>query len=109
MNKMPENSIIVNDMAGDIIKLRVSSTALIDEMKLIGFSVNDQIMTLNVSNDQDKKRVIQLLIKAGASFLYGNGWYPSELMEYYKDQKLDIGKYKIIFWTDKDTYHIEER
>jgi len=109
LNKMPSNSIIVIDMAGDIIKLRVSASALIDEMKLIGFSVNDQIMTLNVSSDQDKQRVIQLLISAGVLFLYGHGWYPSELMEYYKDQKVDIGKYKVIFWTDKDTYHIEER
>lgn len=106
---MPSNSIIVIDMAGGVIKLRVSGAALTDEMKLIGFSVNDQVMTLNVSNDQDKQRVIQLLINAGAFFLYGNGWYPSELMEYYKDQKVDIGKYKVIFWTDKDTYHIEER
>ncbi|MFJ3456052.1 hypothetical protein ACIPMZ_03670 [Scandinavium goeteborgense] len=106
---MPSNSIIVIDMVGNIIELRVSGTALIDEMKLIGFSVNDKNMTLNVSNNQDKQRVIQLLISAEAYFLYGNGWYPSELMEYYKDQGVDIGKYKVIFWTDKDTYHIKER
>lgn len=68
---MPSNSIIVIDMAGGIIKLRVSGAALTDEMKLIGFSVNDQVMTLNVSNDQDKQRVIQLLINAGAFFYMG--------------------------------------
>lgn len=106
---MPRDSIIVIDMAGNIIKLRVYGAALIDEMKLIGFSVNDQIMALNVSNEQHKQCVIQLLISAGALFLYGNGWCPSELMEFYKEQKIDIGKYKVIFWTDKDTYHIEER
>jgi hypothetical protein len=96
-------------MAGDVIKLRVSEQNLIDRMQLIGFSLKEQFMVMPVVDVQDKQRIIKLLINEGALFLYGNGWYPSEVMEYYKDQKINFGKYKIIFWTDENTYHIEER
>lgn len=66
-------------------------------------------MILPVSDEKDKHGIINELINEGALFLYGHGWYPSEVMEYYKEQKINFGRYKIIYWTDKDTYHIEER
>ncbi|EOF5434975.1 hypothetical protein ACK1MO_004768, partial [Salmonella enterica] len=103
------NSIIVIDIAGNLIKIRVFGQSLIDKMKLIGFSMMDQFMILSVNDDQDKQRVIRTLINENALFLYGHGWYPSEVMEYYKEQKINFGKYKIIYWTDMDTYHIDER
>jgi len=76
---------------------------------MIGFSLKDEFMVRPVSDDLDKQRIIKILIGDGALFLYGNGWYPSEVMEYYKDQGINFGKYKVIYWSDKDTYHIEER
>jgi len=109
MNKMPENSIIVTDIAGGSVKIRVLGQSLVDKMKLLGFSIIEQSMTLSVSDDQDKQKIIKKLINEGALFLYGHGWYPSEVMEYYRDQNVNFGKYKIIYWKDKDTYHIEER
>ncbi|HCW3117111.1 TPA: hypothetical protein OXC75_005032 [Citrobacter amalonaticus] len=109
MNKMPNDSIIVIDMAGNNIKIRVSSQDLINKMQAIGFSLIDEFMVLSISDDQDKQRAIKLLINENALFLYGHGWYPSEVMEYYKEQNISFGKYKIIYWTDKDNYHIEEK
>jgi hypothetical protein len=106
---MPDNAIIVTDIAGNSIKIRVSGRNLVDKMKLIGFLITNQLMTLAVSDDQEKQRIIKKLINENALFLYGHGWYPSEVMAYYKDQKIDFGECKIIYWTDKDTYHIEER
>lgn len=96
-------------MAGNTIKIRVFSQSLINKMQTIGFSLIDEFMVLSINDDQDKQRIIRLLISEGALFLYGHGWYPSEVMEYYKDQNITFGKYKIIYWTDKDNYHIEER
>ncbi|MFV9298567.1 hypothetical protein [Citrobacter amalonaticus] len=106
---MPNDSIIVIDMAGNNIKIRVSSQDLINKMQAIGFSLIDEFMVLSISDDQDKQRAIKLLINENALFLYGHGWYPSEVMEYYKEQNISFGKYKIIYWTDKDNYHIEEK
>lgn len=109
MNKMPESSIIVTDIAGDSVKIRVLGQSLVDKMKLLGFSAMEQSMTLSVRDDQDKQKIIKKLINEGALFLYGHGWYPSEVMEYYRDKNVNFGEYKIIYWKDKDTYHIEER
>ncbi|MBS7443887.1 hypothetical protein KIF87_16355 [Enterobacter sp. 120016] len=109
MNKMPNDSIIVIDIAGNAVKIKAFGQSLIGKMQVIGFSSIDEFMVLPVSDDQDKKRIIRLLISEGALFLYGYGWYPSEVMEYYKEQNINLGKYKVIYWTDKDTYHIEER
>lgn len=75
----------------------------------MGFSLTGEFMTLSVEDDEGKYRVIRLLIGEGAFFIYGHGWYPSELMEYYKEQGINFDKYKVLYWTDKDTYHIEER
>lgn len=109
MNKIPNDSIIVIDIAGNNVKIRVSGQHLFSKMQAIGFSLIDDLMVLTVNDDQDKQTVIRLLISEGALFLYGHGWYPSEVMEYYKEQNVDFGTYKVIYWTDKDTYHTEER
>ncbi|TCB87087.1 hypothetical protein E0L16_11970 [Enterobacter quasihormaechei] len=106
---MPDDSIIVIDIAGDIVKIRVLGRNLISKMQAIGFLLKDELMVLPVVDDQDKQRVITQLVNEGALFLFGYGWYPSEVMEYYKEQNINFGKYKIIYWSDKDTYHIEER
>lgn len=106
---MPDNSIIVIDIAGDNVKIRVLGRNLISKMQAIGFLLKDELMVLPVVDDQDKQRVITQLVNEGALFLFGYGWYPSEVMEYYKEQNINFGKYKIIYWSDKDTYHIEER
>ncbi|MBO4149927.1 hypothetical protein LCD46_12680 [Enterobacter ludwigii] len=106
---MPDDSIIVIDMAGTSVKIRVLGKDLIRKMQAIGFSLKDELMVLPVIDDQDKQRIIRLLVDEGALFLFGYGWYPSEVMDYYKEQNINFGKYKIIYWSDKDTYHIEER
>lgn len=106
---MPDNSIIVIDVAGASVKIRALGGGVIRKMQAIGFSLKDEFMVLPVIDDQDKQRIIRLLVAEGALFLFGYGWYPSEVMEYYKEQNIKFGKYKVIYWTDKDTYHIEER
>ncbi|WP_244884643.1 hypothetical protein [Enterobacter bugandensis] len=90
-------------------KIRVLGSDLIRKMQAIGFSLKDELMVLPVIDEQDKQRIIRQLVDEGALFLFGYGWYPSEVMDYYKEQSINFGKYKIIYWSDKDTYHIEER
>ncbi|KLQ36886.1 hypothetical protein ABR32_15275 [Enterobacter cloacae subsp. dissolvens] len=106
---MPDNSIIVIDVAGTSIKIRVLGSGLIKKMQMIGFSLKDELMVIPVIDEQDKQRIIRLLVDESALFLFGHGWYPSELIEYYQEQNIKFGKYKIIYWSDRDTYHIEER
>ena len=109
MNKMPDNSIVVIDVAGTSIKIRVLGSGLIKKMQAIGFSLKDEFMVIPVIDEQNKQRIIRLLVDEGALFLFGHGWYPSEVIEYYNEQNIKFGKYKIIYWSNRNTYHIEER
>ena len=109
LNKMPVNSIVVIDVAGTSIKIRVLGSGLIKKMQAIGFSLKDEFMVIPVIDEQNKQRIIRLLVDEGALFLFGPGWYPSEVIEYYKEQNIKFGKYKIIYWSNRNTYHIEER
>lgn len=109
MNKTPPNAIIITDIVGNTVKIIAFGQDLINRMKSLGFSCSDESMISHVNNEQKKHSIINKLVNEGALFLHGNGWYPSEVMEYYKEQKIYFGKYKIIYWTDKNTYHIEER
>lgn len=49
------------------------------------------------------------IINAGALFCFGYGWYPSEIMAGYMQKGIINRPYKIIAWTNKTTYLIEER
>ncbi|WP_368277783.1 hypothetical protein AB3N49_12990 [Enterobacter cloacae] len=73
MNKMPDNSIIVIDVAGTSIKIRVLGSGLIMKMQMIGFSLKDELMVIPVIDEQDKQRIIRLLVDEGALFLFGYG------------------------------------
>lgn len=65
---MPDNSIVVIDMAGASVKIRVLGRGLIKKTQAMGFSLKDELMVLPVINEQDKQRIIRLLVDEGALF-----------------------------------------
>lgn len=65
---MPDNSIIVIDVAGTSIKIRVLGSGLIMKMQMIGFSLKDELMVIPVIDEQDKQRIIRLLVDEDALF-----------------------------------------
>lgn len=65
---MPDNSIIVIDVAGTSIKIRVLGSGLIMKMQMIGFSLKYELMVIPVIDEQDKQRIIRLLVDEDALF-----------------------------------------
>ncbi|KAA8995765.1 hypothetical protein FJU30_23745 [Affinibrenneria salicis] len=109
MNIVPENSIIVSDIAGNTLKLRVLGDDSIKKMKLIGFLHSDGFMVKTVSNENEKLYLIKELVNADALFSFGYGWYPSAVMDFYKEKGIYKGKYKFISWSDPNHYQIKEK
>lgn len=109
MNKMPEDRLVVIDIAGDKIAINVSQQTLFAKMKAVGFSHQGPLMTLSVDDPEHKQQILQMLVDESALFMCGNGWYPAEVMKYYADQGITFGKYNVIYWTNPVTYQIEER
>ncbi|WP_330986290.1 MULTISPECIES: hypothetical protein [Enterobacterales] len=109
MNRVPNDSIIVVDISSKAIEIVASSHELIEKMKSIGFTHCNDCLSFHFSDEDEKKKIIKILINENSLFSFGYGWYPSEVMAYYKENGVDFGPYKIISWRDKNTYHIEER
>lgn len=109
MNTMPENTIVVSDIAGSTLKLSVQGEDLTNKMKSLGFLHSCGFMTKVLESESDKLYLIRELVKLDALFLFGYGWYPSEVMGFYKEKGLYTGKYKIISWSEPAHYQIEEK
>ncbi|MCU1795200.1 hypothetical protein [Pectobacterium polaris] len=109
MNVIPDNSIVVSDIATNTIKLRVQGNDSVKEVEVLGFLASGQFMVKTIKNESEKLELIKSLAKVDALFLFGYGWYPSEVMDFYKEKNAYIGKYKVISWSDPNNYNIEER
>ncbi|MFJ5430966.1 hypothetical protein ACIPUP_17645 [Pectobacterium actinidiae] len=109
MNTIPENTIVVSYITGDTLKIRVQGEDLINKVTYLGFVHSCSFMTKMVENEGDKIELIRELVKLDALFLFGYGWYPSEVMAFYKEKGLYTGKYKIISWSEPSHYQIEEK
>ncbi|MDE9456097.1 hypothetical protein [Xenorhabdus bovienii] len=130
MSRFPENSIIVEDISTNTLNIMVTKNGdmLVNKMKLLGFFLmNDEIreyykdddryyidpfanfMKLSVDTEEEKIKIIILLIKEEALFSCGRNWSPEEVMDYYKkDKKLISEKYKTIHWYGSEKYYIRE-
>lgn len=107
MNKIPDNSIVVTDITSKIIEVVISGESCIGEIKKIGFVCHAGSFSVQILDEEDKINKIKELISANALFSFGYGWYPSEVVAYYKERGVNFGIYKVIRWTGKDQYKIE--
>lgn len=108
MNVMPKDYIIVNDISGNVVSVRVQGCHLVNKVKSLGFLYTGDLMSKVIENENEKIALIRELVKIGALFMFGYGWYPSEVMRFYKDKGLYTGTYKVISWSDQNHYRIEE-
>ncbi|ACX90030.1 conserved hypothetical protein [Pectobacterium parmentieri WPP163] len=108
MSVMPNNAIIVIDISNDVLKLKVFGDSLKEKVKSLGFNYSNEFMVKKVVDEKEKIIIINELVKMDALFSFGYGWYPSEVMAYYKCNGVYSGKYKVISWTSPSEYNIRE-
>lgn len=108
MNKIPKDSVIVLDISPKTIEILASNQELKAIMESIGFTQSKNCMTYFVMDEEDRRKIIQSLVNYGALFSFGYGWYPSEIIANYKDNGVYFGEYRVISWSDPNTYRIEE-
>lgn len=106
MNIMPSDSIVVSELAGNTIKIRVIEKSLVNAMSSLGFSHDGDSMTLTVIDEKQKIKIINNLIEHEALFTYGHGWYPSEVVGFYKDKNMISKEYNVISWSSPSEYSI---
>jgi hypothetical protein len=57
---------------------------------------------------EEQALVFNTLRNHGVCFSYGRDWSPSELFQYFREQKLITGSFKEISWRTPDEYIIRE-
>ncbi|MEQ4617712.1 MAG: hypothetical protein ABN482_06650 [Corticimicrobacter sp.] len=107
MNATPPDTIIVQDIAAEKIRIRVEGQCLLSEMKHLGFRAENDCMVRITHDQAEKIQILATLAKMDALFLFGYGWYPSEVMALYREQGLYCGSYKVISWSSPDCYRID--
>lgn len=108
MNKRPDNTLIVTDINGNKIRLIANNEGLVSDMINIGFVVDGDFMTQSFSTESDMVAMINTLIDYGVLFMFGYGWYPSEVVGFYKDKNMIEKSYKVISWRDPDNFLVED-
>ncbi|EJS96045.1 Hypothetical protein Y17_0677 [Pectobacterium wasabiae CFBP 3304] len=105
---MPNNAIVVIDISNNTLKIKVSGDNLKENLKSLGFTCFKELMVKTVVDEKEKITIISELVKMDALFSFGYGWYPSEVMAYYKCNGVYSGKYKVISWISRTEYNIRE-
>lgn len=109
MNTLPNSCIMVVNISDNFIETVVTGCDNVKKIQQLVFSGNKDRFSKNISNENEKLSVINELISADALFCFGYGWYPSEIMADYTQKGIINRPYKIIAWTSKTTFLIEER
>ncbi|MCL6327687.1 hypothetical protein [Pectobacterium polaris] len=106
---MPENPASYRDVRTESYLFNKAGNDSVKEVEALGFLASGQFMVKTIKNESEKLELIKSLAKVDALFVFGYGWYPSEVMDFYKEKNAYIGKYKVISWSDPNHYNIEER
>jgi hypothetical protein len=107
MNKMPENELVVLDIAGSFARVinHVGDSSLLGQL---GFVKSGDQFERPISGMEDREALVKKLISLGALFVCGHDWSPAEVVGYLQEQQKGITSYRTIKWTNPSTYSISE-
>jgi hypothetical protein BACCOPRO_01420 len=100
MSDILNDKIIVVELAGKEIILRNTSNNFKNELIAMGFRNvgSEYFLVLPIEDIDNRVLIINKLIDLGGLFSGGNGWTPSEVVDYYKEKGLINAKYNRISW-----------
>lgn len=78
------------------------------KLKSLGFSKKGDCYNVDFEDEKKQFFLIEKLAGMGALFSYGQGWAPSQVMDYLKEKGKVNFSYKEIMWRSPDNYEIIE-
>ncbi|KAA8669628.1 hypothetical protein [Pantoea dispersa] len=75
----------------------------------LGFSKKNNSYSIKTNNEKEQLSIVEQLANANALFSYGQGWAPSEVMGYLKDDGKIKFPYKVIMWRSPNNYEIIDK
>jgi hypothetical protein len=90
-------------------RLHVTNSVQKHKLILNGFVEQGDDLIMPIQNADDRIKVLVRLIELGALFSAGRDWSPAELVEYYREQGLISGPYRVIEWTSPEQFLVSTR
>jgi hypothetical protein len=109
MMNLPENEIVVLDIAGACARVVCGNQR--DEANLanLGFVSENGQMVRPIADVPDRQRLVNALIGLGALFSSGRDWSPAELIDFYREQGVVTTGYRMITWKHPNQYMVIDR
>ena len=104
--KMPTHATVVLDIAGSRAKLYSTDETCDARLKDSGFNRSGDFLERSIANEDERRAVVKLLVEAKALFSAGRDWSPEDIAGLYRQQGFIDRPYRVISWTDPDTYEI---
>ena len=106
MNTLPQNEIVVLDVAGS--HARVAVTRPDTLLESLGFVMSGDRFERPIADEADRERLIRSLIDLRALFVRGRDWSPAEVADYLRDQGKINGPFRRIMWRTPVEYLVSE-
>jgi hypothetical protein len=107
--KIPKNEIVVLDIAGAHARVICGNPAVETKLFALGFNFEQDQLVRAISDAEDRKNLVNSLIRLGAIFAGGRDWSPADLVDYYREQGTISTSYRTITWTSPEKYVIVDR
>lgn len=100
----------VSKADGQQVKILAINNTLVEQLEVLGFLFDpvSSMYVKDVVNMTEKARLFSTLRDIGVCFSDGKEWCPSELFEYFRENKLLDGKFKRVSWSGPDIFTIKE-
>lgn len=105
---LPEDEIVVLDLAGDYVRIFCKDPKYINSLLALGFHVDGDQLVKPIVEDAERQQLIHELIKLRAVFSAGRDWSPAELLDYYREQGIVRQSYRVIAWRGQDSFQIRD-
>ncbi|MGZ5198715.1 MAG: hypothetical protein ACXWC4_03010 [Telluria sp.] len=106
MNKLPENEIVVLDVAGT--RARIAAAQLDTALEKLGFVLVGDHYERPIADMEDREKLITSLIGLHVLFVDSHDWSPAEVVDYLREQGKVHGTFRRITWLNPAEYSISD-
>lgn len=109
MKNIPENEIVVLDIAGAYARVECSDQEDLASLAKLGFILEDGQLVRPIADVFDRQKLVRALIELRALFSAGRDWSPAELVDLFREEGAISTGYRMISWKNSTQYVVVDR
>jgi hypothetical protein len=105
---LPTDEIVVHDIAGNRALVSCTKPSAEVDLRCLGFVQDGDGLVRAISDENDRKSLVEELVRLNALFSEGRDWSPAELLHLYREQGFVTAPFKVIGWRTPTDYSIRD-